>query len=398
LSDAANAFDAPVPGFVGPDGDGISPASSPLNFVNPLFFGWADGWVGYSPAPGVGTSWQDPDLALGTATGDNLDVVSLGDLDATQIANGGLPGTITLAFSQPIRNKTGADFATFENGFVSGGGAGVAGQITAELGYVEVSSDGVHFARMPCASLTPAAVGAYGTVNATDVFGLAGKHANAYGESWATPFDLSWLADDPLVTGGQVNLDAIIHIRIVDIPGNGTFTDSNNNPIYDAWLTYGSGGVDLEAVGVISRDMDFETWQDQRGLAGAQLGDLADPDEDGLPNLIEYATARLPDRADSAPVTALSMDAGRLVLTFDRDERATDLVYAVEASSDLSGWTVIAQSAGGSPVTGFGGHSPAISETSASTVASVGVLRRVSVTDTQTTGSRRFLRLRVSRL
>ena len=51
----------------------------------------------------------------------------------------------------------------------------------------------------------------------------------------------------------KVNLNSINFVRIVDIPGNGTFLDSENRPIYDPWQTPipGSGGFDLEAVGVI---------------------------------------------------------------------------------------------------------------------------------------------------
>jgi hypothetical protein len=68
-------------------------------------------------------------------------------------------------------------------------------------------------------------------------------------------------------------------VRIVDIPGSGDFYDEamlsvdpgtwpdwdfygNDHPIYDAWPTLGSGGLDLEAIGVLreqnySADIDF---------------------------------------------------------------------------------------------------------------------------------------------
>ena len=40
----------------------------------------------------------------------------------------------------------------------------------------------------------------------------------------------------------------------MDIPGNGEFLDSQNNPVFDPYATPipGSGGFDLEAVGVIN--------------------------------------------------------------------------------------------------------------------------------------------------
>jgi hypothetical protein len=405
LADSTNAFDAPVPGFVGPEGEGnvriLQSGGAylhPENYVNPLFFGWADGWESYLPAPGVAPSWQNPDQALTGVTGDNFNIVALGDLSGTQITNGVAPGSLTLTFTTPIRNKNGADFVVYENSLVSDGGAGVAGQVFADLAYVEVSSDGVNFARLPSRSFTPTLVGSFGTVDPSNVFGLAGKHANGYGVSWGTPFDLASLASHPLVSGGQVNLNAVTHLRFVDIPGNGSFLDSTGAPIFDAWTTALSGGFDLEAIGVIGRDMNFETWQDQRGLAGHDRGAAADPDADGISNLHEYAAGLLPTSPDPASrLHRPSMQSGRLTLKFCRDERATDLILEVEASSNLRDWEVIARSLGGEPFQPVSPHAPQIGESSAHHIASVGVLREVSVADAVTGASLRFLRVSVKK-
>ena len=51
---------------------------------------------------------------------------------------------------------------------------------------------------------------------------------------------------------GLVDLNVINYVKIVDIPGNGYFTDADGDPIYDAWVTWDSGGVDFEAIGVIN--------------------------------------------------------------------------------------------------------------------------------------------------
>jgi hypothetical protein len=259
----AGAIDAGVAGFVGSAGEGVTATTSNGNYVNPIFVGWATGVVDYSPAPGVASNWQTSSNALGAVTGDNMGIVTLGDLydtskltsvDATvQDDSYGFigyddPGEITLSFSSGISNGNGADFAVFENGFISNS----TQKLFAELAYVEVSSDGEHFARFDSVSNTSAQVGGYGTIDATDVYNLAGKHVNAYGNSWGTPFDLETLEDDVMVTNGLVDLDNISYVRIVDIPGSGYYTDSLGNPIYDAWVTYGSGGFDLEAVGVIN--------------------------------------------------------------------------------------------------------------------------------------------------
>jgi len=401
LNDPTNPYDAPVPGFVGPDGIGASTISNgfggflnPDNYVNPLFFDWAASVTNYSPAPGVGSSWSNPALALGPVTGNNFDVVSLGDLSSSQISAGTPPGTLTLHFTNPIRNLDGADFVIFENSFIAGsntGGAG-AGGVDADLAYVEVSSDGVNFVRFPSRSMTPGLVGPYGTIDPTNVFNLVGKHVNAYGQSWGTPFDLS-----------EVGLDSVSYIRIVDIPGSGAFLDSTGQPIYDAWLTIGSGGVDIEAVGTISRLMTFSQWQDWNGLAGASRGATADPDGDGVPNLLEYAFSRQPNRVESNPaLTSVAIVNGYMVITFTRDERASDLLYEVQVSATLNGsdWTTVAQSMSGAPTVAANGFAPTITETSASSIASIGVIRQVRVTDVVPAAGhkQRFMRIKVTQL
>ncbi|AAM07636.1 cell surface protein [Methanosarcina acetivorans C2A] len=239
------APDPGIPGFVGPNGDGKTDCGT----VNPIFITWASTVVDYSPAnQSITAGFSNPSLALGPVTGDNFNIVSLGDLDQDQINAGELPGSVTLGFDLPIANGEGPDLAVFENGFIATG----TEKIFAELAYVEVSTDGIVFARFPSIFLTSGEVGGYGSIDPTDVYNLAGKHVNAYGDSWGTPFDLSTLAQAPEVLNGSVNLNSINYVRIVDIPGSGDFKDSRGNPIYDAWVTWGSGGLDLEAVGVIN--------------------------------------------------------------------------------------------------------------------------------------------------
>jgi len=396
LDDALNLFDAPVPGFVGPHGDGqarlydswFNTYTNPDNIVNPLFFGWADGVADYSPALGVSGEWAHPSRALGPVSGDNFHVVSLGDLDENQIGKVS-PGSITLTFAKPIRNKAGADFVVFENGFFRW-----AGGFFGELAYVEVSSNGTDFARFPSRSLTPQPVGSHGVIDSRNVFGLAGKHANADGESWGTPFDLSALEMHHLIGEEKLDLNEITHVRIVDIPGNGHFEDSHGKPIYDAWHTTGSGGFDLEAVGVISHEMSYTEW------AGALLPEPAlggkndDAAGDGLPNLFAYALGRAPTLPDPAPATRAVVAEGRMHLEFTRDERAVDLVYKVQVSGDLSGWSTIARSVDGRRLEPVDGHEPLISEESESEIASVGVIRRVRVSPPP--AARQFLRLRIT--
>ena len=300
-----DAPDPGIPGFVGPHGDGKARLDNgdgtfqnPDNYVNPLFVGWATGYLNYLPSDSSWSGdWANPAKALGPVTGNNTDIVSLGDLDTSEIASSTLPGQITLTFDKAISNGSGPDFALFENGFISSGGAGVAGQILAEFAYVEVSTDGTNFARFPSISLTLSQVGPYGTIDPTDVYNLAGKHVNASGDSWGTPFNLDDLLDNADVLSELVDLAEINYVRLVDIPGDGSFADSVNNPIYDAWVTWGAGGFDLNAVGILNTPpelttgdfdedgdvdgVDFGRWQTGYPIAsGAILGD-GDADDDG---------------------------------------------------------------------------------------------------------------------
>ena len=72
--------------------------------------------------------------------------------------------------------------------------------------------------------------------------------------------------------------------------------------------------------------------------------DFADHDGDGFVNLLEYALGSAPDIATAAPYQLLVSE-DVLQLVFER-VADPDLVYAVEASSDLIEWTVIWASTG----------------------------------------------------
>jgi len=268
-----------INGYVDPNTWRHSNPAAPEARVNPIFRGWATEVVEYAPADQTWSgNWNDPAKALGPVTGNIADVVSLGELTQQETLLGVPPGSITLVFGDPnspdddvIRDGSGYDFAVFENGMVSQvttGMGSLQGQLLAELAYVEVSSNGVDFARFPAVSLTPARTGAYGTIDMRNVHNLAGKHPNGYGVCTGTPFNLEELADQPDVLSGKIDLDAIRYVRLVDVPGDGSFLDdaaqqvepntgpqwskyAGNHPIYDQWPTWGSGGFDLEAVGVL---------------------------------------------------------------------------------------------------------------------------------------------------
>ena len=202
--------------------------STAISKDDPRFAAWATKVLSVDYGAGVTTIWQTPDRALGPATEDTTDIVSLGE-----------GGTVSLGFDVKIADGDGYDLAVFENGFADN---------YLELAFVEVSSDGVNFVRFDSASLVSANVGAYGTLDPTQFEGLAGKYRIGYG----VPFDLAWLRARPEVQSGLVRLDQITAVRVVDIIGDGRNRDSFGHVIYDPYPTVGSAGFDLDAIGVLN--------------------------------------------------------------------------------------------------------------------------------------------------
>ncbi|MCA8972700.1 MAG: hypothetical protein KDC95_23130 [Planctomycetes bacterium] len=203
--------------------------------------------IGYSPGSGVAPGFRDPSKALGAPVGagrtsGSLDVVSLG-----------LSGSLTLGFDRPLTDGPGADFIVFENAFYVGLGAACY----AEVAFVEVSSNGVDFARFETSYVGPQqSIGAYGALPCGSWRGLAGTTptlanptlhpeidvrdpARAGGD----PFDLASLRDHPLVKLGRINLAYITHVRIVDVE-DGKERDSFGRLIRDP----SAGSCDIDAV------------------------------------------------------------------------------------------------------------------------------------------------------
>lgn len=194
-------------------------------------------WATYCTAQ---LGWQDisrPQLGYVNSGTTNDALGQAGEGGVLSLGDGGVA---TLEFAHTIRNGQGADFAVFENGF---------SDTFLELALVEVSSDGVRFVRFPAVSNidTTVQIGAFGSVDATKLYNLAGKYRANYGVG----FDLDELKDS-----ANLDVNAISHVRIIDAVGsmNEAYAvrDSRGTKINDPWATpFASSGFDLDAVGVL---------------------------------------------------------------------------------------------------------------------------------------------------
>ena len=141
-----------------------------------------------------------------------------------------------------------------------------------------------------------------------------------------------------------------------------------------------------------------ENWLQQYFSTGQYVGDTADPEGDGIPNLIEYAYGFSPLVTNSSTsgldVGAAESGANTVVtITFRRDPRAVDLTYALETSSDLLNWStppIVQSVAGGIPTgTGYVTESDIIAEAP---------IRLVTAQETMTSPAKKFVRLRITKL
>jgi hypothetical protein len=198
-----------------------------------------------SPGPSAAGS---PNSALGPPSGQGLFAGSV------LVYTLGVQGSITLAFTSPILDGPGTDFIVCENPFYLQGTT----ILFAEAMYVEVSTDGVHFVRFPTrysgppapipptsgaapawytgfAGIMPVSADPFAGVNPLNVV-LGGGDA----------FDLEDLVGEPSVELGDVDLQNIGYVRLVDVEA-GIDTDTSGTIVWDCGLGVGAA-ADVDAV------------------------------------------------------------------------------------------------------------------------------------------------------
>lgn len=213
------------------------PGSTAVALDDPRIVAWAQRKISVEWGEDLSEEWKTPERAVGPASGNVMDVVSLGR-----------GGRITYRLALPVIDRAGPDFAVFGNSH---------SDYFLELAFVEVSTDGERFVRFPNTSLTDEPVPAFGRVDPTMVDGFAGK----YRVGWGVPFDLADLRG--LDGADCLDFNDVRYIRLVDVVG-GTderFTnlpqsrDSAGRPIHDPFPTVGSAGFDLDGIAVFHSEL-----------------------------------------------------------------------------------------------------------------------------------------------
>lgn len=251
--------------------------NSAIFYKRNIIKGWATGYkdlhYGTASSNTVADKWKTPEKSLGAVTTSEPTegVVCLGD-----------GGTITYTFGTPIVNGSGVDFAVFENGFDAN---------YLELGYVEVSSDGVHFVRFPNFYLGETEVidmdmTEAGDVYPEDVYNLASKYESGYGHGFDLG-ELEYAYNYALTDGsafsdeykkslldnfGFLDLNNVQYVKIIDIYGDGSCVDSEGHPIYDPTGPNNEApGIDIKGIGVINTIPEPATYAALFGAAALAL-------------------------------------------------------------------------------------------------------------------------------
>jgi len=213
------------------------PGSTAIAADSTCFVDWASGcslvsgFVNISDTTATALSFNHASYGV------ESDVAGIADNAVVSLGDGGIAD---IFFNVPLADGPGFDVAVFENPLTD---------LFLELAFVEVSSDGIHFFRIPAYSLTDTLTqtSGFGNTDPTKIHNLAGKYRAMFG----TPFDIAEAPDTALL-----RKDSVTVIRLIDVVGSidpiYASRDCEGRIINDPFPTpFESCGFDLDAVGVI---------------------------------------------------------------------------------------------------------------------------------------------------
>lgn len=169
---------------------------------------------------------------------------------------------------------------------------------------------------------------------------------------FSSPFSLAATGSGALVVGeaGNSTLRRITSLQVllqaavdltgtVAVPVELPVTGLPTTYYFRAIATNGGGTT----IGAAPTDATFQAWRVSKFGADAGnpliAGPLASPAGDGVSNLLKYAFGLDPLVAVTGGMPVMGLSGGSLSLTYTKVLAATDLLYTVEWSSDLSAWS-----------------------------------------------------------
>lgn len=168
--------------------------------------------------------------------------------------------------------------------------------------------------------------------------------ANPGGAFWDEQAQASYYHDGNLWIGYdspralRCKIDYVHELGLAGVMFWEASTDLRENADPDQLVSIASAGFAAPATWEAWRLQNFTT--EQRNTVGVS-GELADPDRDGIPNLLEYAAGTDPSNSSLPfPMTA-RMERGSAaghIVRIDKSAAATDLLHTVEVLGD-GGWT-----------------------------------------------------------
>ncbi len=175
-----------------------------------------------------------------------------------------------------------------------------------------------------------------GTAASTRYTPVSGTLSWADGDAASKTFTVP-LVNDGIIEPDQtfsLNLGIPVGAVIPGSPGTATVTVTTSTPPYVQWQNSKFSPSDL--------------------LDPSISGDLADPDHDGIPNLLEYAFGFDPKIANSTPYQTVAIQSvngtNYLTLSFRYVPTATDLTYNPQCGPSMTSWSSALMQVG-SPVT-----------------------------------------------
>lgn len=285
------------------------------------------------------------------------------------VLNGSLTSPLTVASSTTLSGTGSNTGSTVINGnHYPGSPAG-----TQTLGNVAYGAASRLRWLITSNSAAPAAVS---RVNATNVTVTAGAAVNLIFNVGSTVnfTDIFWKEPRSWTIVNGSSLSGLFALGTIS-------TDSSGRTIapYGAFALAHSGtAVTLNYAPLLT---PLETWQQANFGTNwnnpAISGDTADPDNDGITNLLERAFAANPNAADPTTLPAADATAPTLSILYRKANAATDLTFTILESTTLGGW-----------VTATG---------TSTTLSNNGPVQTIRFTAPAGAESKKFLRVQVSK-